>query len=429
MEARTGIERAAGAAAAAGRKRLLFVSPRFLLPVDSGGKIRTTQILRGMHGGNYQIELVSPAPAALSGEHAQALAGMCTRFESWPERPRGALFGLTRMRHVAHRLPIPVRTDMDARAARLIARELATRPDVVVLDFLHAAVLAPPRLDVPSVLFTHNVEAEIFGRHAERQRNPLLRALWRSQQRKMAAFEREALGRFDVVVAVSERDAQTFREAYGRREVHVIPTGVDLDHFAYHEPERDGEVVFCGAMDWLANQDAVAFFMDEVWPLVTREVPQARMCVVGKAPPRALVARARERGLDWSFTGWVEDVRPHVRGAAAAVIPLRIGGGTRLKAYEAMAMGTPLVSTTIGVEGLPLRAGEHYLRADSAAELAAAVVALLREPGLRRRIARAARSHVEARFSFREAAAAFEAGCELARARGPASRPQRPKTG
>ena len=168
----------------------------------------------------------------------------------------------------------------------------------------------------------------------------------------------------------------------------VIPTGVDLDFFAWQAPSSQPQVMFIGSMDWPANQDGIQFFMDEVWPRVLRQVPVATMKVIGRTPPPWLVSRAPK---GWQFTGFVDDVRPHVAGSAVSVIPLRVGGGTRIKAYEAMALGIPVVSTTIGVEGLPVTDGEHYLRADGAEEFADAIVRLLSDAALRDTLSRRAR--------------------------------------
>lgn len=394
-----------------GRRRLLFVSPRFLFPADNGGKIRTAQILRGMKGGPYEISLASPAPEEAELRHAAAIGEVCDRFAGWPEPRRGRAFRVTRLCHLVSRLPLSVATDRSRLGRRVVAAELARRPDVVVFDFLHAVVLAPPALSCPSVLFTHNVESEIFERHAALAAHPIERAVWRSQLRKMERFEREALGRFDSVVAVSPRDAARFRDGFGVDGVQVIPTGVDADYFAYTPPGDEGIVAFTGSMDWLANIDAVDYFLERVWDRVVREVPRARFRVIGRNPPASLVEKVRARGVAWELTGFVDDVRPHVRGCSAYVIPLRVGGGTRLKAFEAMAMGCPVVSTSIGVEGLPVEPGRHYLRADTAADLADALVRLLRDAELRARISREARRHVEEGFSFRRAARVFEEIC------------------
>lgn len=403
------------------RPLLLFVSTRFLFPVDSGGKIRTTQILRGMKSGRFHIHLVSPADARQRLDHETDLSAVCDEFSSWSVTRRGPLFNILRARYLADRLPIPVRTDSSPAGMAAVTTALGRRPAVAVFDFLHAAVLAPSELNVPTVLFTHNVEAEIFARHRDIARNPLMRALWSNQHAKMRRFEAESLRRFDTVVAVSDRDGRHFMREYGVPEPFVIPTGVDLDYFRWAPPRRDSEIVFCGSMDWLANQEAINYFLDEIWERIIAEMPQARMTVVGRNPPPAMVERARRRGFAWIFTGYVDDVRPYVQGSAVSVIPLRVGGGTRLKVFEAMAMGSPVVSTSVGVEGLSVTPGLHYERADDSAEFARGVVALLREPRRRAALAAEARRLVETRYSHLAAAGAFEEACELARARRPAA--------
>jgi len=308
-------------------------------------------------------------------------------------------------------LPIPVRTDWSQAGEYAVKTALLDRPDVAVFDFVHAAVLAPGRINVPSVLFTHNVETEIFQRHAKVATNPVSRWIWSNQAKKMRVFESAALARFDVTVAVSDRDAKKFQVEEPQVRTAVIPTGVDLDYFGFHPPTEDKRVVFCGSMDWLANQDAIKFFLEEVWDLISAQVPDAKMTVVGRSPPANLVDQARRRNLRWDFTGYVDDVRPYMQGAAVSVIPIRVGGGTRLKAYEAMAAGNPIVSTAIGIEGLPIVDGEHYLRADEAKPFAAAVVSLLRDVDTRMRIATQARALVESRFSYVVAARVFEDAC------------------
>ncbi len=182
-------------------RTLLFVSPRFLFPIDSGGKIRTTQVLRGMKGGQFRIRLMSPATPGLVARHREDLAQVCDEFEFWPAPPGGWRGTLCRAWHLFDALPMPVRVDRSDAAAAVVARALEVRPEVVVFDFLHSAVLAPPEIGVPSVMFTHNVESQIFARHLDVARSAWMRAIWRNQLRKMQAYEAQTLARFDVVVA------------------------------------------------------------------------------------------------------------------------------------------------------------------------------------------------------------------------------------
>lgn len=382
------------------RPQLLFVAPWFLFPIDAGGKIRTTDILRGMKGGRFRIRLVSPQ--STDGKpHLEELETVCDEFVGWHARPRGPLFPLTRMRHLLSSLPIPVATDRSAVAQLTIGRELKRTPDVVVVDFLHSHVLMPRRLGAPSVLFTHNVEAEIFARHAEVAGSAFTRRIWAGQAAKMARFESDTIKRYDRVVAVSERDAEAFREHLEPDRLAVIPTGVNLDFYDYCEPgtgdpapgESPADVVFTASMNSYANIDGIEAFLGEVWPLVREARPQATGVAVGRNPPQHLVDKGRAAGF--RFTGFVDDVRPYVHGAGVYVIPLRVGGGTRLKVFEAMAMGAPVVSTGLGVEGLEVAPDKHYLRVVE----------------LGRRLSRAARAHVEAHFSSKAVAQRFEAIC------------------
>ncbi len=397
--------------------RLLFVSSRYLFPTDSGGKIRTVNVLRGMKGGAFEITLASPLPATTTRHgDLEDVGGVCDRFVGWPDATRGALFRWTRMRHLVSTLPVAVATDGSESGRRTIAGELERAPNIVVVDFPHAAVLAPPPYPCPGVMFTHNVEAEIFRRHSEIARNPLKRAIWRNQAAKMEQYERELLRRFTSVVAVADRDREYFHRVYGIVNVSTIPTGVDLDYFTFRESAAPkdgvgGTVVFTGSMDWMANVDGVEFFMDEVWPAISRARPGARCVIVGRSPPRALVERARGRKLNWEFTGFVDDVRPFVHNAQVYVIPLRVGGGTRIKVYEAMAMGCPVVSTRIGIEGLPVEHDRHYLEADSADAMSAAVLSLLDDRERRARLSLQARKYVEENMSARRAARVFEQIC------------------
>jgi polysaccharide biosynthesis protein PslH len=400
--------------ASAAKPRLAFVSPIFLLPADTGGRIRTGNILRGLKGGAFDVTLIGPATEAQLRDHAQALTALCDRFEAW--QPAAARPRWRRVIDLADALPVNVVADRTPQGIAAVARVLDQRRfDLVVFDFVHSAVLMPPGLTCATVCFTHNVEAEIFERHAQQTKNALLRWIWSSQQAKMDRYERQVLSRFTKVVAVSERDAAHFVERYGVATPSTIPTGVDLDYFSWQmpldpNPARPPTVVFIGSMDWEANIDGVRYFIQSVWPRVLAALPQARFLVVGRNPPSAMVNLGRSTA-GVTFTGFVDDVRPYVREAQVAVIPLRVGGGTRIKAFEAMAMGCPVVSTAVGIEGLDVRDGEHFLCRNDPAGQADAVLRLLTDGEARRGLSQRARENVELHHGYQVAGRAFERIC------------------
>ena len=364
-----------------------------------------------MKNGAFSVTLASPAPADV-GRHAAEIDAACDRFVSWPmEAPSP----FRRLASVLDRVPVAVAGDRSDAGVARIRDALRARPDVVVVDFPHAGVLVPDRIEAASLLFTHNVEAEIFERHAARAKG-LWKLVWSDQSRKMRAFEGATLRRFDTAIAVSDRDAEALRKRYDLPHVEPIDTGVDLDFFvltppAAPPPAEGGTIVFTATMSWAANVEGIHFLLDEVWPLLVRERPAMKAIVIGRNPPDSLTDKVRSRGLNVTLTGFVDDIRPYVAGSDVYVIPLWVGSGTRIKAFEAMAMGRPVVSTSLGVEGLPVVDRQHFIRADSAQAFARAILGLLGDDGERQRLATAARRLVEERFSWNVVARQFETIC------------------
>jgi glycosyltransferase involved in cell wall biosynthesis len=190
----------------------------------------------------------------------------------------------------------------------------------------------------------------------------------------------------------------------------VVPTGVDTVYFSpYYREESAYQLVFTGSMDWYPNEDAILYFLNRILPIIRRELPGAALTVVGRNPSARLRIRAAEAGVH--VTGLVVDVRPYMAGAAVYVEPLRIGGGTRLKIFEALAMGKAVVSTSIGAEGLPVIPGEHIVQTDDPDDFAHQVISLLKDPVRRRSLGMAGRRLVEERYAWPQVAREFEAHC------------------
>jgi polysaccharide biosynthesis protein PslH len=285
--------------------------------------------------------------------------------------------------------------------------------DVCVADFLFAAANVPSGGPVPVVLFEHNVEYMIWKRLSAIEPSPLRRALFEVEWRKLRAREAAACAAADLTIAVSEPDRKLLAEIAPHSNTAAIPTGVDTSYFSpVAGRELPSRLVFTGSMDWHPNEDAVLYFADAILPLIQRHVPDISLAVVGRRPTERLREAGKKHGI--IVTGTVDDVRPYIAEASVYVVPLRAGGGTRLKIFEALAMGKAVVSTTVGAEGLALTPGREYVAADDPRSFADAVVSLLRDTRRRRAIGQAGRKLVEERYSWAQVAEEFESLCSQA---------------
>jgi glycosyltransferase involved in cell wall biosynthesis len=267
---------------------------------------------------------------------------------------------------------------------------------------------------VPTVLFQHNVESALWDRQWRVQKHPGTRAYFYLQYRKLLTCEARICRDFDVVVAVSDVDANTMRREFGLRECASVPTGVDTETYRTSGQIADpNELVFTGSMDYMPNEDAILWFVAEILPWIVREVPEVRLTVVGRNPTPRLQKLARSEPR-LTLTGRVDDVRPYIERAALYVVPIRVGGGTRLKIYEAMSMQKAIVSTRIGAEGLDVTDGQDLRYADDAESFARITVELLRDKAERERLAKAARHLVVERYGWAAATRVFVRSLERA---------------
>jgi len=399
--------------------RLLWLNAGLLLPLDKGGKLRTWHVMRHL-AARHDITYLSFEDPSQTDADRVGMREVCARLETIPreDAAKGTWrFYADAARYLANAAPYAVaKYRSDAYAGRLASMLAGDRFDALVCDFLPPVVNLPTRLPCASMLFTHNVEAEIWRRHAEHAVNPFARALMAQQHRRMLRFEGDALARFDLVLAVSDADARTFARLYPaalRAPVHVFPTGVDTTFFtpAPAEAART-HMVFTGSMDWLPNEDGMTYFCREILPRIRQAEPDATLSIVGRAPTPAVQKLAEIPGVE--VTGRVDDVRPHIARGAIYVVPLRIGGGTRLKIFEAMAMAKAVVSTTVGAEGLPVTHGRDIDLADEPSRFAHAVVRLMRDQASRTAMEAAARQLVLERHDWSAVALDFERALERA---------------
>jgi glycosyltransferase involved in cell wall biosynthesis len=412
--------------------RILVLAPQFPYPPHQGTTLRNYNIVAGL-AARHKVHLLSFGdPTAAAGS---PLDGLCQLVEVIPPpaprsvaRRLASLF-LTLKPDMALRLRSP------AFHTALADRLSGDSYDVVQVEgiemgpYLLQVAHSRPSGTSPRLVFDdHNAEY-ILQRRAwetdlQQPRRWIAAAYSLIQWRKLRRYERRLLRSADAVAAVSEVDAEALQRLVPDLEVTVVPNGVDIEYYrplpveltvsaeeaASDEAWEMGvglwaagqglwDIVFTGKMDFRPNVDAVLWFAQEVLPLVRREVPEAHFWVVGQKPHPRLAALGDHPGV--TLTGWVEDVRPYISRAAVYAVPLRIGGGTRLKVLEAMAMGKAIVSTSLGCEGFDLVPGQELLMADAPADFAAAILRLFRDSAQRQRLGRAARRFAVSRYEWR----------------------------
>lgn len=390
--------------------KILWVNPHFLHPTTKGGQIRTLEMLRHLHRWHevHYVALDNPAEP----EGLRRSPEYCSRAYPVPHRApprRSPSFVLQAMANLASPLPLAVSRYRSPAMRRLLADLLhRERFDRLVCDFLFPAPNIPSLAEC--LLFQHNIETTIWQRHLETAPDPLRRQFFRLQARRMAAYEGSVCRQAGQVVAVSVSDADHMRRLFGLSHVAEVPTGVDVEFFAPQPAPAEipaADLIFVGSMDWLPNIDGAAWFVTEVLPLIRQRRPHCSLAIVGRRPPPKILHLARQ-DASILVTGTVPDIRPYFWRSSVSIVPLRIGGGTRLKIFEAMAARVPVVSTSIGAEGLPVSAGENIALADTPVELAGRCLQLLEDASLRARIAGSAWEMVSSRFSWEQAARCFE---------------------
>jgi sugar transferase (PEP-CTERM/EpsH1 system associated) len=398
--------------------RILWIKSELLHPVDKGGKIRTYQMLKALRS-DHQITFLTLDDGSAAGDAHERASEYCHELINIPHsatRKFSPAFYLELAGNLFSSLPYAIKKYQSAPMREAVSRlGSSERFDIIVCDFLAPAANVPEKLGCPTVLFQHNVEAMIWRRHYEVQTNPLKRAYLRGQWHKMRAFEARECRRFDAVITVSHEDRELIKHEYETDHVYDVPTGVDVEFFrpASISGTEPHNLVFTGSMDWLPNEDAISYFTEQIMPLVKQKIDAVTLTVVGRNPYPGLLELSR-RDASIVVTGRVDDVRPFMEKAAVYVVPLRIGGGTRLKIFEAMAMGKAVVSTTVGAEGLPVTHEQELLLADTPEAFADAVVGLLQDPVRAETLGQRAAARVRREFGWRRVAEVFAEICSEA---------------
>ena len=396
--------------------RLLWVKFGGLWPLNSGGRLRSFNLLRELSREHAITVATTREQSRPPGLLASQLPD-CQEIIEVPYRP---------VKHRDPRFPFVLAKSwltgmpVDMERARIPGLASAVRScldtggfDLCIADFLCSLPSVPLDGTVPVVLFEHNVEHMIWKRMASTCGSWPRRVLLEKEWRRVCRYERRGCAAVERVITVSEADRDLLRSMTAGGSIFAVPTGVDTQYFSPRQdiPERK-EAVFVGSMDWFPNEDAMRWFVEAVLPALRKRVPDALVTVVGRNPSMKLTRDLQAYNV--SVTGTVADVRDFVARAAVCIVPLRVGGGTRLKIFEGLAMGKATVTTSVGAEGLPLVDGRDVVIADHPGEFAEQVSALMLDPVRRRQLGKAGRELVVSRYGWPRVAKEFDLLCQTA---------------
>jgi len=404
------------------KTQVLWLGCRVLHPLIGGDRIRTYQMLRVLKK-EAEITFLCLRTVADSEEAKDRSLEYCDRLVTVAHPDRRAATVANRLRLVSEALCSPqpliaTKYDSGKLRRRLVELLQGSRCDLVICDYLSPFINLlelHQMIESPLILFHHNVESAIWERHRDNTRNPVKRWLYHLQWKRTRRLEDRAAGIVDGQITVSEDDQRHFAEERGMKNVlGAVPTGVDFQSFQPNPALREPHTIaFLGAMDWHANVDAIEFFVDKVLPLIREKIPTVQLLIIGRNPvPKIRSLAEKDEAIEVS--GTVDEVQPWLQRAAVMILPLRVGGGTRIKVYESVAAGVPVVSTSVGVEGLDLEPGSHFRRAENATSFAAETIDLLENPKAAAAMAKEARDYISTRYSWEAVCSRFSDLCRKA---------------
>jgi len=382
--------------------RILFASTNLPIVANNGQAIRSLSILRALAAIGHDVTFVSFAdrdrPKTL-----QPISDYCREIDLLEWRVPilsqhsdylGRLACLIGGKsYSVERFRSPLMQD------RIQQRLRGGGFDLIVADSLYSLVNIP-QTDVPIALNCHNVEHVILDRYASIEKSFVKNLYAKIEAHLLRSAEHRGCQRVALAMVCSNHDRNILHQLSVDLPIVVVPNAVDIDGYPLHQADWGSSeiILFQGGMDWYPNRDAVEFFAKAILPLVRVECPNVRFVVAGRNPPARFVEKFR-RNIGIEFTGTVPDMRPYLSAATVVVVPLRLGSGTRIKILEACAMGKPVVSTSVGAEGLELKGEDEILLEDRPDDFARAVVTLLRDPIRREAMGRSARAVIVERYS------------------------------
>ncbi len=386
-------------------RRILYVSQQLPWPKHSGGNIRAFHMLQALAKRHEVVLCSSSDGSALAREGEKIFGEMCTETRIVADPKQVSAFGQAKgvIKSLLSGESAVLEHNRSAALSAAVQGVLAEGGiDSMFLSQLDATMSVDFATSPPVVIDTQNLLYEYYARRAEIESGVLRRWVCRREARMLRAFELEVFGRAARTVVCSETEREQLHQLDSKLQVEVVPNGVDLDSMPAPDFERDvdsRELVFVGDLAYGPNQDAALHFIRDVLPLVQAREPRAKFLAVGRNPSEELVAIGKERE-DVIVTGFVDDVAEWIDRAELYVVPIRYGGGTRLKVLEAFAFGKPTISTSVGAEGIDYNEGQDILIRDEPRAMADAILQLFEDRELAKRLAIAARRTAEERYGW-----------------------------
>jgi len=377
--------------------KILFITSQFPFPPDSGWNIRVFNFIRFLSE-RHEITLLSFYTEKDDPSKFSELSGYCS--EIFTIRRSSSYNPLDLAKGLLTSIPFSIwnykSRKMEKKAKEIIS---SRKYDVIQVEDIHMSQYLPWDCSGLKILDMHNVESEYLERFSEIEKNVFKKYYASLTAGKLKKYEVTNSKKFDICLAVSEKDLKTFQLFAQPKIMEVIPNGVDLSYFTPAGVEADPlTLLFLGKLDYRPNVDALVYFMEKIWPRLIEKIPEAKFVVGGKDLPENLRNSLKSRNV--ILKGYVEDIRKVLSSCAVMVVPLRYGGGTRIKILEAFAMGKPVVSTSLGCEGIEVHSGEEILIADTPESFADSVVEVLTDPDLSKKLSQRGRGLVQEKYDW-----------------------------
>ncbi len=368
---------------------ILFVSTKILYPIVDGHSLRTFNLLKEASK-DFNIYLLSFIQSDFDLTGVKHLEKFCKDVTVIPVSTMGSKlkFSLILIKSIFSLLPFVAVKYKSRKMEQLIkSKSIDNNIDLIHLDLLPLAQYCTNKINIPTILVEHNIESALLARRMEREAYPA-KLFFYLDWLKLRKFEKHALKKVNLTVAVSQKDKEGLKKKSPYAKIEVISNGVDTEYFKKdNTKEEDNTLVYVGGLNWFPNLDAINYFQNDILPIIKKEKPSVKLRVIGRLPGKPL--KFVDSAID--LLGFVNDDRPYISNTSIFIVPLRVGGGTRLKILNALSMSKAIVSTSIGCEGLEVTDGTNILIADTAEEFAAKVINLLNSPEKRKSLGESGR--------------------------------------